>query len=396
MSSPDFPEIPEFLYNTPMERTTLNRLIPAHYRRILPLFEGYLADPLMHAVIEGSRPGRVYADSADQPAAAVVWTETECVYVAGDPQNETFNLSLRHLIENTIIPTAKALDMDFISLFAHPAGYPARLEELLSDLEPLRTPANTFKFNPDRFSERQLPSKLPKGMALTALDAELLHDPENEGLLDGILHYWGTVEAFLRQSHGYALLDGERVVSWLYVQASGGGGQAPDSWTDPEYRGRGLASLVGRRWIKDCLANSQQPFWLNDQANRASRRLAERIGFDYTGNVDLVDVPFYPFEYFRGMARHFFLVNDSYREAAESFERAFLLGSADPMDYYLAAASWMHAEDPQNAMQNLHRAVDHGLEDLLTLEGTDAFEELRGTPAWENLVQHYLRSRRIN
>lgn len=379
-----------------MNKTRFTRLIPAHYPRILPLFDGYLVDPLMFAVIEGRRPGRVYADNAEQPTAGIIWTETECVYVAGDPANETFNRNLRQLIDSTIIPTAKALDMDFISLFSHPAVYPPRLEAMLSDLVPLRTPVNTFRFNLEHFEQQRELSRLPEGMTLTGLDADLLHDPENEGLLDGVLHYWGTVEAFLRNSHGYAVLDGERAVSWLYVQASGGGGQAPDIWTDPEYRSQGLASVVGRRWIEDCLAEGQQPFWLNDQANRGSRRLAERIGFDYTGNVDLVDVPFYPFEYYRGMARHFFLVNDSYREAAEAFERSFVLGSADPMDYYLAAASWMHAEDPQNAMVNLHRAVDHGLEDLLTLEGTEAFDELRGTPAWENLLQHYLRSRRIN
>ena len=383
-----------------MNGTTLTKLIPAHYRRILPLFDGYLVDPLMHAVIEGQRPGRVYADDARQPSAAIIWTETECIYVAGDPANESFLSGVRSLVEKTIIPTAKALDMDFISLFSHPAGFPPRLEALLADLVPLRTPANTFQFNPARFKERTAKYHLPAGLELTEIDAVLLYDPENEGLLDGVLHYWGTVEAFLRHSHGYAVLDsaqeGAQAVSWLYVQASGGGGQAPDSWTDPNYRNQGLASLVGRRWIEDCLASGQQPFWINDQANHASRRLAERIGFDYTDNIELVDVPFYPFEFYRGMARHFFLVNDSYREAAEAFERSFQLGPADPMDYYLAAASWMHAEEPESALENLHRAIDHGLEDLLTLQGTDAFEELRDTPAWDNLLQHYLRSRRIN
>jgi GNAT superfamily N-acetyltransferase len=380
-----------------MNDLTWQRLIPAEYHRILPLFEGYLGDPLMHAVIESRRPGQVYADERQSPKAAVVWTETECLYVAADPPAPSLPQAFRQLLQAKLIPIGKDLDMDFVSLFAHPQGLVDILLPALAELEPLRTPSNTFIFNRTRFeSQRLLSNGLPAGLRLADLTTELLFDPENEGLLDGVLHYWGTVDHFLHHSSGYGVLDGEKLVSWLYVQAIGAGGQAPDSWTDPEYRGQGLASQLGSYWIEKCLADGMRPFWINDDVNRASRHLAERLGFDYSGNIDLIDVPFYPYDFYKGMARHFFLINDSYREAAESFERAFALADADPSDYYLAAAAWMHAGEPRRAMENLHRAVDHGLEDLLALEGTEAFDDLHESPEWDNLVQHYLRSRRMN
>lgn len=375
----------------------LKRLIPAQYDAARTLFDGYLRDPLLHAVFEQRRPGRVYADQPESPQAAVVWTETECLYLAADPDDTEFAAALRRLLDGRLVPQAKALDFDFLSLFAHPQALPLRLEQALADLEPLRTPADTFRFDPALFeTQREMLADVPDNLDLVQLDRELLLDPENEGLLDGVLHYWGTIEAFLQRSRGYALLHDGQMVSWLYVQALGGGGQAPDSWTDPDYRGLGLASLLGGRWVQDCLSDRQQPFWISDNANRASRRLAEHIGFEHTGTVDLLDIPFYPYEYYRAMARNFFLINDSYREAAQAFERAFALGAADPSDYFLAAAAWMHAGEETRALHNLHQAVDHGLEDLLALEGAEAFEALRGTTEWEALKVYYLRSRRQN
>ena len=57
-----------------MNDLTWQRLIPAEYHRILPLFEGYLGDPLMHAVIESRRPGQIYADERHgQRPSAFMW-----------------------------------------------------------------------------------------------------------------------------------------------------------------------------------------------------------------------------------------------------------------------------------------------------------------------------------
>lgn len=380
-----------------MEDKKLHKLIPALYPLVLPLFDGFIRDPLMHAVIEGRRPGHIYTDNPENPQNVVIWTETECVYVAGNPDDASFNLAFRKLIEEKLIPVSKKLDMDFLSIFSYPNGYPEILERELSDLEPLRTPANTFAFNRKLYrTARESLLKPPMGMRLRRIDEHILFDADNENLLDGVLHYWHTAQAFLQNSIGYAMLDNNRLVSWLYVQAFGAGGQAPDIWTDPEYRGMGLASILGARWVEDCLMRGQIPFWINDEANRNSRRLAENIGFEYRGNIELVDIPFYPFEFYKGMARHFFLINDSYRSAAMAFERAFALGNADPSDYFLAAASWMHADEPEKAMKNLWSAVDHGLEDLLALEGAEAFSELRELPEWEDLKHYYLSTRRNN
>ncbi|MFN2197603.1 MAG: GNAT family N-acetyltransferase [Anaerolineales bacterium] len=380
-----------------MNEQALTKLIPAQYGGVLPLFEDYIRDPLMYAVLDGLRPGRVYADNPQAPRFAVVWTDTECLYVGGAVDEPPHAQALVNLIGEKLMPLGKILGLEFLSLFSTPGSAAVALEAPLAHLEPLRTPANTFLFNRSRY--RGLRAELrsvPEGFTLQRLDEKLLFDPANEALLDSVTHYWGTVPAFLSHAPGYALLKETQIVSWLYVQAIGGGGQAPDAWTDPELRGLGLAAVIGARWIEDCLMQGQTPFWLNDEANQASRRLAENLGFDFTGNIDLIDIPFYPFEFYRDLARHFFLVHDSYRNAALAFERAFRLGPGEPMDYYLAAACWMHADEPVRALDILHDAIDHGLEDLLILDGTEAFEMLQGTQEWEALKQYYLTTRRNN
>jgi hypothetical protein len=55
----------------------------SQYGLVAPLFEPYLCEPLLWAVLEGRRDARVWVDDASAPQAALVWSETECGYVVG-------------------------------------------------------------------------------------------------------------------------------------------------------------------------------------------------------------------------------------------------------------------------------------------------------------------------
>ena len=56
----------------------LHELERGEFGIILPLFQGYLQDPMMHAVIEGKLSGRIWVDDATHPTAAFIWTGAEC------------------------------------------------------------------------------------------------------------------------------------------------------------------------------------------------------------------------------------------------------------------------------------------------------------------------------
>jgi GNAT superfamily N-acetyltransferase len=333
------------------------------YERVLPLFRAHLKDPLLYAVLEGRREGRVYADDPAQPGFAFVWTCSECAYLAGREDEVEIGPALRQLLEAEIIPAAKDEGSDYLSLFSFPSAYASGLEHLLADLMPLRTPVTTFSFCAEAIGLQPRFARLPAGYTLAPIDGHVLQDLENVDLAGAIIRNWGPAGT-LPQDLGFCVLADDELVSWCYVQAIGCDSQTVDVWTAPDHRRKGLGTVVAAAWIESCLAQGHTPFWLCDKANTPSRKLAQRLGFEYEGEIDLVDVPFYPFDFYRDLASRFFLPQHAYREAAEAFEKAFLIKEADADDYYDAAFAWASAGDVEKAGLNLQKAIQRGARSL--------------------------------
>ena len=60
-----------------------HKLTQHEYARVYSVFDPYLREPLLYAVLEGRHPGRVWVDNPDGPRAAFVWSHTECAYAVG-------------------------------------------------------------------------------------------------------------------------------------------------------------------------------------------------------------------------------------------------------------------------------------------------------------------------
>lgn len=365
----------------------LHELDLTAFKSVLPLFQPYLQDPMMHAVIEGRSGGRVFVDDASSPAAAFVWTGTECAYIAGGDQSARFLRALRQLVVEEVIPAAQAGGREYLSLFSFPESYAPTLEDLFSDQAPLRTPLSTFTFDEAAFDGRHAPqNQLPgAGLALRQIGAGELEAPQNAYLAQEIKAYWGTVECFLDEGSGYCVLDGDNLASWCYVQAYGHGSQTIDIWTAPSHRRRGLGTLVAAAVIRASLAEGYTPFWICDKANTPSRRLAERLGFLYSGDIPLVDIPFEPYSFYRGLAEHFFLPQGEHRQAAEAYDRAFSVRQAEAEDCYQAAVAWALAGEAARALEYIQAAIEKGWNDLGAAEGEQAFAALRMTAEWKDL-----------
>jgi RimJ/RimL family protein N-acetyltransferase len=365
----------------------LHELEKSEFHRVLPLFQGYLQDPMMYAVIEGHVKGRVFADDTANPGAAFVWTGTECAYLAGGEDSSRFKQALHQLVVQEIIPAAQAGGRDFLSLFSFPASYAHKLENLFSAQVPLRTPLSTFSFDEQRFHARHggCQKQLTGAFTLERIGAEELANPQNAHLSGEIAAYWGMIDSFLNEGIGYCVLDGENLVSWCYVQAYGHGAQTIDIWTASSHRRRGLGTLVAAAVIDSSLAEGYSPFWICDKANLGSRELAEWLGFEYINDIFLVDIPFQPYDFYRGLAEHFFMPQGEYRQAAESYDRAFSVQQGTAKDYYNAALGWASAGEGDRALEYLQRAIENGWNDMGRIESEQAFAALRGMKEWENL-----------
>ncbi|TET62680.1 GNAT family N-acetyltransferase, partial [Candidatus Bathyarchaeota archaeon] len=79
------------------ENKMMHELKKRDYEKVRPLFKELEWNLITSAVIEGTSPGRVYADRAEDPRTAFMCT-VEGYYLVGYDNNDEFNTSLNKLI----------------------------------------------------------------------------------------------------------------------------------------------------------------------------------------------------------------------------------------------------------------------------------------------------------
>lgn len=373
----------------------LHELTPAHIPHATALFAGALKDPLLHATLEGTRPGRVWADDPEEPAAAFAWTGTECAYVLCQEDDPSFREAVRLLIVGEVLPVLKLVERGFLSLFAFPNSQVAAWEEEMAALWPWRTPILTFSFNREAYRRRRRRYQdTTPGMQLVRLDSEVLLEVRHSYLAEEIAFHWGTIVKFLNRGCGYGVLREGELASWCYIQARGAQAETVDIWTEDSLRRRGLGTRVAQAVIDDGLARGFTPFWLCDESNRASRGLAESLGFRLQDKLDVLDIPLDPYSFYQGLARHYYLPLGLTTDAAVCFERALQVEQGDAEDLMQTARAWALAGDRERALSYLREAAELGWEDASALAGSEAFEPLRGTEAWTGVLRRIVDNKR--
>lgn len=91
--------------------------------------------------------------------------------------------------------------------------------------------------------------------------------------------YWDTVENFLTHGIGFCIMDNEKVVSEAVSIFRSQAYAEIDIFTHANYRGQGLAKIIGERFIDDCIAHKLEPRWDCDVNNVASIYLGTTLGF---------------------------------------------------------------------------------------------------------------------
>jgi hypothetical protein len=98
-------------------------------------------------------------------------------------------------------------------------------------------------------------------------------------LYSKLIHFWGDVDAFLNNGFGYVLVNEEEIASLCYSGFVAGNIHAIDIETARAHRRKGYAETVTRAFLAECIEKQRQPYWDCMAKNRASSRLAEKLGF---------------------------------------------------------------------------------------------------------------------
>lgn len=102
-----------------------------------------------------------------------------------------------------------------------------------------------------------------------------------------IWKHFGSAEAMLDESRAFGAFAGERLVSVAVGFAWSGDFEDLAVATHPHHRGEGWATRCTAPLAADVLARGRQPVWKTLVNNTPSRRVAEKVGFDADGAVQV-------------------------------------------------------------------------------------------------------------
>ncbi len=247
----------------------MHQLEPSQFartRRLIPpaRHAGHLA--FAHALIDGTLPGRVFADDLPAPRSALFCPDNGFFLATGVP-NAAF-------AEQVIA----ALQADWLTslqesrlVVATNDGWTAALRTLL----PVEEGRIEFHFSGTGSSA----PTLPPGYRLEPLSAASAA-AFGSGIDPWVVRTMGGPETFAARSFGAVVLAGGGSLASACVACAIGGGEAEiEIGTDPRHRRRGLAAVAGAAFIAACAERGLVPAWTCDATNEASIRCAARLGF---------------------------------------------------------------------------------------------------------------------
>jgi predicted GNAT family acetyltransferase len=125
---------------------------------------------------------------------------------------------------------------------------------------------------------RRLKATLPKKYTLKKLDSEMAAQINQEYTMQ-IQMYFGSKRNLVESGIGFGIMIDEKLVSYAYTPFPFENEFEIQVFTEdnPEYRRKGLATVVSAALIEYGLENDLVPHW--DAANEASVKLAQKLGY---------------------------------------------------------------------------------------------------------------------
>jgi len=231
-------------------------------KELYRLFKNHTRDAvIMNCVLEGYY-GVAYADSTTDPKIARLDSGTFTV-LGGDPNNLLVDelLDMRSIYYTT--PANSAWENRIIRKYGK------------------RTKFLKFTdFRSDTIKKRkvlEMSNKLIKGFSIERLDTELAERIASHMQSEYFLENFASVGDFMERGIGYCAVCNDRIVSAATSMARCQRAIDIEIATLPEFRGRGLSTVVGAKLILECLARNIEPKWI--AANELSANLALKFGY---------------------------------------------------------------------------------------------------------------------
>jgi hypothetical protein len=243
------------VYFFPKERFLMYKLTGSKMKVADPLFGAYKNNiPVFQSVLDGNHEGAVYADHENAPSWAVLTTADCHTFVAGRPMKSE---TLEDILFNRVLA---AKEEKQLIVFTPSDEWHSLLEVVFLPRDGFIVPRKMFLFNHEEYGKaKNRQTKMP-GNANMVVSKERFN------------------KSCLKDSWVARLMLDNVCVSTA-VSATGGGYAEMGIKTNPDYQGKGYATLTAMALIEKLLHESLTPCWSTWPEKEASQKVALKIGF---------------------------------------------------------------------------------------------------------------------
>ena len=379
----------------------IHELKKRDYTKVRPLFEELEWNLITSAVIEGTSPGRVYADRVEDPRTAFMCT-VEGYYLAGYDNNDEFNTSLNKLIFTRIFAgdTVRKDETD-VAIGFNPDSWKDKMPIIFQGRIPLTTARRHYVCTELKVDHWR--NNVPEGFQVQRIDEKLLRTPHleiPEHVTGWMKTNWGSISDFMKKGFGFCTLHDKRIVSWSIADCVSGNACEIGIHTREDYRRQGLATLTAAAAVDYSLSSGfKYVGWHCGEYNLGSIGVAEKVGF----KLERKYIQYYACSnaahHLEEMAQANFRAK-RYKEAIECYEKFFatppeelprwlreILPQELGTHYFRVAYAKAAIGEDNGALKYLEKAVDNGWLYMDFLMSCKEFESMHGTSAWNSILE---------
>lgn len=266
---------------------------PADYGRLAEKLHEIPYNTLFaRSVLEWKANGYVWADNRDNPETLYIAHEYGMSLLLGHTENEDFNASL---VDYMLNPTKDRQRPEWLQVY--PGNWNAKLMEITkgkiinystlpAEYSPTELDRQLQHLRKDHIIQWQRVNftyhhsnptvPIAPGYTIKFIDSGIWERIEGTVIPT---YFWKTKEDFLLNGIGYALMNGNDIVSIAFSVFLLENQLEIGIETSERYRGMGLAKLVCRELLTYCRNNGYIPVWACRKENTGSYRLAKSLGF---------------------------------------------------------------------------------------------------------------------
>ncbi len=378
----------------------MHELKKRDYEKVRPLFKELEWNLITSAVIEGTSPGRIYADRVEDPRTAFMCT-VEGYYLAGYDNNDEFNTSLNKLIFARIFAgdTVRKDETD-VAIGFHPDSWKEKMPIIFQGRIPLTTMRRHYICTELKVNHWK--NNLPEGFQIQRIDEKLLRTPHleiPEHVMGWMKTNWGSTSDFMKKGFGFCTLHDKRIVSWSIADCASGNACEIGIYTREDCRRQGLATLTAAATVDHSLSSGfKYVGWHCGEYNLGSIGVAEKVGF----KLERKYVQYYACSnaahHLEETAQAHFRAK-RYKEAIECYEEFFATPSEElprwlreilPQElgthYFRVAYAKAAIGEDDGALKYLEKAVDNGWLYMDFLMSCKEFESMHGTSSWDSIL----------